>query len=93
MEQKRHEDLACDEEPWYLSGFDSSDAEDQSSSSNASSRLATSPAPDYGDDGPALLLFLFVKTFWLLMTGTKLTGILYVWCLQCLSYVDSACNL
>ena len=44
MEQKRHDDLACDEEPWYLSGSDPSDAEDQSSSSNASSSSATSPA-------------------------------------------------
>ena len=41
MEQKRQDDLACDEEPWCLSGSDSSGAEDQRPA--VSPRSATSP--------------------------------------------------
>ena len=44
----------------------------------------------YGDDRPALLLFLVVRTCWLLVKGTKVTWLLSMWCLSCLSYVNSA---
>ena len=49
--------------------------------------------PDYRDDWPALLLFLVVKPAGFWWREQKMTGVLYMWCLPCLSYVDSACNL
>ena len=80
MGQKRQDDLACDEEPWCLSGSDSSDGR---------SELV-------GDFSPITATidqrFLVVWTCWLLVKGTKVTGVLYMWCLPCLIYVDSACK-
>ena len=85
MEQKRQDDLACDEEPWCLSGSDSSDGRsevgDESEVSDFSPIMATI------DQG-----FLVVRTCWLLVKETKVTGVLYMRCFPCLSYVDSACT-
>ena len=61
-------------------------------SSTTSPRSASSP--DYGDDQPALLRSLPCgETCGLLVTGTKMTAVLYMWCSPCPRYVDSACNL
>ena len=61
IEQKRQDGLACDEEPWCLSGSGSSDGRSElDGESNSPPITATI------DDRPTLLLFLVVKPagFW-----------------------------
>ena len=64
MEQKRQDDLACYEEPWCLSGSDSSD---RISELDGKSEVSDFPQTTATID-PVFLLFLVVKTCWLLVT-------------------------
>ena len=61
-------------------------------SSTASPRPATSPRLRRRSSASSECLSCG-ETCWRLVTGTKVTGVLYMWCLPCLSYVDSASNL
>ena len=61
MEQKRQDDLACNEEPWCPSGSDSSD---RISELDCKSEVSDFPQITATID-PVLLLFLVVRTCWL----------------------------
>ena len=96
IEQKGQDGLACDEEPWCLSGSDSSDGRKIRSRARQRVQGQRTPPPPpcrLRRRSTSASFLPCGETCWRLVTGTKMTPVLFMCCLPRLSYVDSACNL